>query len=155
MLESVWKMTYQTILCFPFWSRLGSETRYEILQLCLSVKRFLNGSTAINSRSQCSFCLDKVTKFADWILRNSLRLQWHLATMLGSVFLFNSVRFILQPQFASWCTLYFRHMTLLFLRLFLSTHLTLLNSNRAARLFKAADYQSTQYDPPLQLHLWL
>lgn len=31
MLESVWKMTYQTILCFPFWSRLGSETGYEIL----------------------------------------------------------------------------------------------------------------------------
>lgn len=54
MLGSVWKMTYQTILRFPFGCRF--ESGYEILQFGLRVKRFLNGSTAINSRSQCSFC---------------------------------------------------------------------------------------------------
>ncbi len=54
MLESVWKMTYQTILRFPFGCRF--ESGYEILRFGLRVKRFLNGSTAINSRSQCSFC---------------------------------------------------------------------------------------------------
>lgn len=54
MLDSVWKMTYQTILHFPFGCRF--ESGYEILWFGLRVKRFLYGSTAIHSRSQCSFC---------------------------------------------------------------------------------------------------